>query len=267
MPVHRQALGAIVTASIGAALVEALPSVLILPALSKHPPEAFGMLCRWRGPSHAEAAAVTFDDGPDIDTRRTLDVLDDVGLRATFFLLGAQIAAHPDIAREIASRGHEVGTHGFVHRHHLLSSPREIGRDLDRAVATHRAVLDASPRFFRPPYGQLTLASLLAARPHRLETVLWSASAREWATDTAEAALARLGPGLGPGAIVLLHDNDVSCPRGTGELTRSLLGPLATRLQAHGLRGVSIGEMLDEAQAGSGSGSGSGSASGGRAAA
>ena len=250
-------------ASIGAALAEALPSVLILPALSNHPPEGFGTVCRWRGPSHAAAAAVTFDDGPDIDTRRTLDVLDDFGLRATFFLLGAQIAAHPDVAREIAFRGHEVGTHGFLHRHHLLSSPREIGRDLDRAIATHRDVLGASPRFFRPPYGQLTLASLLAVRPHRLETVLWSASAKEWATDTAEAALTRLVPGLGPGAIVLLHDNDVSCPRGTGELTRSLLGPLATRLQAQGLRGVSIGEMLDEAQAGSRSRSGSG----GRAAA
>jgi peptidoglycan-N-acetylglucosamine deacetylase len=259
MAARRQALGVIAAASMGAALAEALPSVLILPALSDHPPESLGMLCRWRGPSHAGAAAVTFDDGPDIDTPRTLDVLDDFGLRATFFLLGAQIDAHPDVAREIASRGHEIGTHGFLHRHHLLSSPREIGRDLGRAIATHRAVLGTSPRFFRPPYGQLTLASLLAVRSHRLETVLWSASAREWATDTAEAALGRLVPGLGPGAIVLLHDNDVSCPRGTGELTRSLLGPLATRLQAQGLRGVSIGEMLDEAQAGSRSGSGSGS--------
>ena len=118
--------------------------------------------------------------------------------------------------------------------------------------------------FFRPPYGQLTRASLLAVRPHRRETVLWSASAKEWATDTAEAALTRLVPGLGPGAIVLLHDNDVSCPRGTGELTRSLLGPLATRLQAQGLRGVSIGEMLDEAPP---AGSRSRSGSDGRAAA
>ena len=92
--------------------------------------------------------------------------------------------------------------------------------------------------FFRPAYGQLTRASLLAVRPHRLETVLWSASAKEWATDTAEAALTRLVPGLGPGAIVLLHDNDVSCPRGraSSPVRYRVRSPLDYRLK--GLRRV-----------------------------
>ena len=176
----------------------------------------------------------------------------------------ASPAAHPDVAREIASRGHEVGTHGLLHRHHLLSPPRES--DATSIVPSRRTVLcwTHRPLLAAAPYGQLTRASLLAVRPHRRETGLRSASAKEWATDTAEAALTRLVPGLGPGAIVLLHDNDVSCPCGTGELTRSLLGPLATRLQAQGLRGVSIGEMLDEAPP---AGSRSRSGSDGRAAA
>lgn len=235
-------------AAVSIAIAEALPSVLILPALARRQPARLrlgSVVCHWRGSAGAPAVALSFDDGPDETTPRTLDVLDDLGLRATFFLLGSQLEAYPEIGRDIVSRGHEVGTHGYTHRHHLLTSPLTIARDLERSVATHRSVLDEPPRFFRPPYGQLSLASLLAARRHALETVLWSASGREWATDSEAAALERLSVGLGPGGVVLLHDNDVSCPRGTGDLTRSLLAPLAARLESAGWRGVSVGELLE----------------------
>lgn len=243
-----KAAGTLVAAGAAALLVHAAPSALILPTFWRRPPRAIGAWCRWRAPE-AAAVAVTFDDGPDEHTPRTLDVLEELGWRATFFVLGEQLEAHPGIAKEILARGHEVGTHGFAHRHHLLSSPAAIERDLDRAVATHEALLGARPRFFRAPYGQLTLSSLLAARRLGLESVLWSAWGKEWSEHDVAAVLDRLERGLAPGAIVLLHDTDVSCPLGTGDRTREILPALAARLRTRGLWAGTLGELV-EAQPG-----------------
>jgi peptidoglycan/xylan/chitin deacetylase (PgdA/CDA1 family) len=234
----------VVASGLAGLLLHALPSACILPALARRQPEALGPWCRWRGP-HRASVAITFDDGPDVDTLRTLDLLDEIRWRATFFVLGSQLQAHPGIAKEILARGHEVATHGFAHRHHLLSTPTSIVSDLDRAVAAQRDVLGHAPRFFRPPYGQLTLASVLAARRLGLQTVLWSAWGKEWSETDPAAVIRRLEPGLRPGAILLLHDTDVSCPPGTGDLTRALLRPLAARLRGLGLRARTVGELLD----------------------
>lgn len=244
---------AVVTArglvALGAAglLAHAAPSALILPTMWRRQPERLGAWCRWRL-RQDHAIALTFDDGPDVETLQTLDLLDDLGWRATFFVLGSQLQAHPRIAREILARGHEVGTHGFVHRHHLLSRPATISRDLDRAVTAHRELLGAPPRFFRAPYGQLTLPTLRAARRLGLENVLWSAWGKEWAEPEDLAVLRRLEAGLRPGAIVLLHDTDVSCRPGTGNRTRALLGPLAARVRERGLDVRALGELLTSAR-------------------
>jgi peptidoglycan/xylan/chitin deacetylase (PgdA/CDA1 family) len=189
--------------------------------------------------------ALTFDDGPDADTLRTLDLLDQLDLRATFFVLGGQLQSHPGIAKEIVARGHEVGTHGYAHRHHLLSTPGVVRRDMDRAIALHREVLETTPRYFRPPYGQLALSSVLAARRHGLETVLWSAWGKEWSEADPSAVLRRLDRSVHPGAIVLLHDNDVSCPSGTGDRTRRVLPLLAAHVHSRGLRAATLSELLD----------------------
>lgn len=60
--------------------------------------------------------ALTFDDGPDpVWTPRILDVLRRHGARATFFVVGSQVARHPDLTRRIATEGHELGVHTFSH--------------------------------------------------------------------------------------------------------------------------------------------------------
>jgi peptidoglycan/xylan/chitin deacetylase (PgdA/CDA1 family) len=229
----------------GAALGYFLPSVLVLPTFWKEPPESLpGRLCRWRAPSARPEVGLTFDDGPSTDTDRTLDVLDELGMRATFFVLGSQMRAHPDTVVAIAARGHEVACHGFEHRHHLYSSPRAIRQDLADAVQTHRDILGRPPRFYRPTYGQLCAATMVEARRHQMEVVLWSRWGKEFVESEPEPVLRRLEPGLLPGAILLLHDNDVSCRAGTGDLTRSVLGPLASSLRTKGLTSVTLEQLL-----------------------
>jgi peptidoglycan/xylan/chitin deacetylase (PgdA/CDA1 family) len=229
--------------SLGAGYV--LPSVLVVPSFWRTPPiGAPAGVCRWRSGSMRPEVALTFDDGPDARTPDTLDLLDELGLSATFFLLGSQIRAYPEVARLIVSRGHEVGTHGDRHRRHLLSPPAAIRRDLAAAVQTHHRILGEPPRFYRPPYGQIATPTLLAARALGLHLVLWSRWGKEFAETEVGPVIGRLEPGLCPGAIVLLHDNDVCCRPGTGDLTRRALGPLARILGERGLRSVTLGQML-----------------------
>ncbi len=237
---------ALITGAVaGAALAYFVPSVLVLPTFWKEPPESLpGRWCRWRAPAARPEVGLTFDDGPSTDTDRTLDVLDELGMRATFFVLGTQMRAHPDTVVEIAARGHQVACHGFEHRHHLSSSPRAIRQDLATAVQIHRDVLGRPPRFYRPTYGQLCAATLVEARRQHLEVVLWSRWGKEFVESESGPVLRRLEPGLVPGAILLLHDNDVSCRAGTGDLTRRVLRPLGTSLRAKGLKSVTLDQLL-----------------------
>lgn len=190
------------------------------------------------------SVALTFDDGPSPEsTPRTLDLLDRLGLRATFFLLGTAVRAAPELALEIVRRGHEVGSHGMVHAHHLLRSPRWVRADIETALA-ELADLGIRPRFYRPPYGQVAGGTLLAARRVGCEVVLWSGWGREFAERQPAPVRDRLLGALAPGAILLVHDSDACCPPGTTALVHAVLPDLAEALAARGLAAAPIGELV-----------------------
>ncbi|MCK4176253.1 polysaccharide deacetylase family protein [Aciditerrimonas ferrireducens] len=193
-----------------------------------------------------DRVALTFDDGPDPRTTpRVLTVLDERGLRATFFVLGAAVARSGSLAAEVVAAGHELGVHGFRHEHHLLRGPGWVLEDLRRAVGVVGEATGQAPRWFRPPYGQLAAGSLRAARALGLEVVLWSVWGKEFADPELERIRRRLASGLRPGAVVLLHDSDLAAPAGTGARTVALLPGLAEDLAVRGLRA----ERLDRVAA------------------
>jgi peptidoglycan/xylan/chitin deacetylase (PgdA/CDA1 family) len=188
--------------------------------------------------------ALTFDDGPDPETTPlVLERLDDLGLAATFFLLGTRVLAHPEIVADIASRGHEIAVHGHRHDHHFAHTPAWVIADLDAAVAA-LARYGHSPRWYRPPYGQATSGTLIASRRRNLPMVLWSAWGREWTASSADEVTRRVGAGLAAGAIVLLHDSDVLSPPGTTEHVLAALAPLAAELHTRELRSATLSELL-----------------------
>jgi peptidoglycan-N-acetylglucosamine deacetylase len=202
-----------------------------------------GDLCRLRGPE-VDAVALTFDDGPDPRTTPPiLDRLDALALTATFFCLGTQVAAHPELVTEIRRRGHQVETHGYRHDHHFVRSPRWVRADLDAAVAALEEN-GVRPRWFRPPFGQTTGATLVEARRHDLRLVLWSAWGREWDEPDAASVARRVAFGLAPGAIVLLHDADVLSPIGSAGRAAEALGPIAENLHARGWTSLSLDGLL-----------------------
>jgi peptidoglycan/xylan/chitin deacetylase (PgdA/CDA1 family) len=188
--------------------------------------------------------ALTFDDGPDpASTPAFLTELDRLGLRATFFMLGVNVAAHPGLAADVAAAGHEVAVHGHAHRSQLFRSPRVVREDLLRGTEAIAAATGQAPVWFRPPFGTLSAGGLMAAQRLGLRTVLWSAWGRDWtAHATPATVLAELDRDLGPGVTVLLHDSDCASAPGSWRAGLGALPLLADRIAD---RGLTAGPLAD----------------------
>jgi peptidoglycan/xylan/chitin deacetylase (PgdA/CDA1 family) len=198
-------------------------------------------LAGWGRPDHV---ALTFDDGPDpVSTPRFLDALDDVGVRATFFMLGSRVAQSPVVAAEVAARGHEVAVHGWSHRPQWLPSPGRDVLELRRTAELIHATCGVRPRWFRPPFGVLTSGLWRAARVVDLRPVLWGVWGRDWIADrSADDVYRTVAPGLRGGVTVLLHDTS---PDGRGQAWRSTLGALPRVVERCRAEGWEIGPLAD----------------------
>lgn len=192
------------------------------------------------------AVVLTFDDGPHpVATPKLLDVLDDTGTRATFFLVGEQVRRNGRVAEEIVRRGHEVACHGYVHRNHLARPPRDTYDDLRRARVTIEDACGVRPSFFRPPYGVFNLASWTASRALGMRPVLWSRWTRDWeARATVHSIVDGATNDLRGSEIVLLHDADTYSAPGSHDDTIAAVPEIVSYITRTGLKTSTLGTSL-----------------------
>ena len=223
---------------VAAGALQAAPLLTFVPRLKPLWPDLNG-----RGrPGHL---ALTFDDGPDPwSTPRFLDRLADLDVRATFFLLGEMAQRHPGLAARILAEGHEVAVHSWDHRNHLRHLPgRQTSDQLERTADLLAAQTGVAPRYWRPPYGSLTTAGVVAARSLGLQTVLWTAWGRDWRREaTAATVLADVTAGVLDGGTVLLHDSDCTSEPGAWRSTYAALPALVEWCSAAGLQVGPLGD-------------------------
>jgi polysaccharide deacetylase family protein (PEP-CTERM system associated) len=98
----------------------------------------------------------------DRNTRRLLDIFDESGVRATFFVLGWVGERHPDLVREIAGRGHEIASHGYAHRLIYDQTPAAFREDVRRAKAVLESATGERVLGYRAPSYSVTPRSLWA---------------------------------------------------------------------------------------------------------
>ncbi|NDD31311.1 MAG: polysaccharide deacetylase family protein [Proteobacteria bacterium] len=154
-----------------------------------------------------KAASLTFDDGPSPEwTPKILDVLDRHRVKATFFLVGEAVERHPEVAAEIARRGHSIGSHSHSHRPLPLLDARSLCEEIDRAADAIEKATGKRPQYFRPPWGFFNRRVLIELRARGYLTVLWTRSSQDWRNPGPEVveALGAADPKLGD--IILLHD-------------------------------------------------------------
>jgi peptidoglycan/xylan/chitin deacetylase (PgdA/CDA1 family) len=240
-----------------AALGGALVAGHLLPSVAAIAPLTRGMFPALCGRSAADHVALTFDDGPhDEATPKLLETLDALDVRATFFVLGGQLARHPDVVIRMHGDGHEVAVHGWTHRPHLLRTAAGIWTDMRRATRAVRELTGEPPLWWRPPHGIPTGASLAAAQALGLRPVLWTDDGRDWRADATPGSIRRrLGARVGSGAVVLLHDSDLTCAYGSWRPVLEVLPDLVADWRA---RGWTVGPLRDHGLDGFAPGPGAG---------
>ncbi len=151
--------------------------------------------------------ALTIDDGPDPKyTPAVLDLLQQHGIRATFFLIGENAVEHPALVREIADRGHHIANHTWTHPD-LRHMPESAVRDeLERTSDLLHRTTGRLPTWFRAPGGDWSPVSLKVAADLGLRNMGWSVDPRDWSRPGTPAIIDTILKEVRPGAIVLNHD-------------------------------------------------------------
>lgn len=195
-------------------------------------------------PGTGTQLALTYDDGPnDPWTGKLLDVLDQHAVKATFFLIGHYVELRPEIAREVARRGHVIGNHTYTHPNLIFSSKSASQSELSGTERALEQAVGEHSRLFRPPFGARRPATLRTVKGAGLETIMWSVKPWDWRAPSAEWILARAKEQIRGGDVVLLHDGGHLQLGADRSHTVAATDELIRRYKGEGFEFVTIPEM------------------------
>ena len=152
--------------------------------------------------------SVTFDASWGGDkTMRILDLLDQYNAKATFFLVGIWVDKYPELVKEIAARGHEIGNHSDSHAHFTQISDSKIREEMDSCSDKIEALTGTRPTLFRPPYGDYNSKVVTIVRDEGYECVQWSVDSLDWKNRGVDDLIKRATTNVQQGDIILFHND------------------------------------------------------------
>jgi peptidoglycan/xylan/chitin deacetylase (PgdA/CDA1 family) len=186
--------------------------------------------------------AMTFDDGPQAKlTPKLLNLLAAHHIKATFVVIGQNVAEYPDIVARAAREGHEIGNHSWSHPTFGKMSDQAARRELQRTDDAIKSATGMRPTLLRPPYGSLS------ARQKRwihdefgYQIILWDVDPLDWKRPGPAVVRNRILKETRPGSIVLSHD----IHPGTIDAMPSTLD----QLEAKGFKFVTVSELIQMAR-------------------
>ncbi|MGN1060323.1 MAG: polysaccharide deacetylase family protein [Candidatus Coproplasma sp.] len=141
---------------------------------------------------------------------KILDVLDEYSAKATFFMGGCWADDNIDCVREVAKRGHEVGSHGYFHKDHSKLNYSQNLAEIRPSVKLLNAMLGEEISLFAPPSGAFCSATVTAAEALNLKTIMWSRDTIDWRDSDVSLIYERATKNLSNGEFILMHPKDVT---------------------------------------------------------
>lgn len=186
------------------------------------------------GPQH-RYVALTFDDGPGPRTAQVLRILGAAGQRATFFILGRQLADYPDLPA-VEARAGAVGDHTFSHGDLTRLDPVTRTAELSQTRSLLERLTDRPVTLFRPPYGVRNPGVDAVSQQLNLLQVTWNVDTQDAEGARAADIVSLAKAGMRPGAIILMHENKPE--------TLVALPRILRALQRRGFHSVTVPELL-----------------------
>lgn len=185
----------------------------------------------------AKLVALTFDDGPwPGSTTAILKILQQNGVKATFFEIGRQARQMPALSRSLAQAGMEIGNHSETHPLNLGHlSAAGVANEIKQAQYDISRASGQKPKFFRPPGGNTTAAMYPVLSKLGLRWVQWDVDTDDWKKPSAGNIVSRVLRNVRPGSVVLMHDGG-----GDRSHTVAALPQIIQKLKAMGYTFVTI---------------------------
>ena len=190
-------------------------------------------------PSETEKKiAITFDDGPSDYTLEVLDLLKKYNTSATFFCIGKNIEAYPEIVKQIIAEGHLVGNHSYSHSPFFdFYNAKKITEEIQQTDMLLKKYTSKKINFFRPPYGVTTPSIRRALKISGHKVIGWNIRSLDGGTKNQNLIFNRIIKRISPGGIVLLHD--------TASHSVLVLEQFLQFLQKQNYQVVSVEELLN----------------------
>lgn len=187
-----------------------------------------------------KVVALTFDDGPDQPyTQQILDVLNKNGVKGTFFVLGGNAKAYPDLIKEMISQGHELGNHTMSHDKMKGKSVDKMAKDIESVDIILQNLGYKKDIPFRAPFGITSDNLKVALNKLNKDHVLFTFLPQDWTNISAQQIYDNVMKEMRPGLIITLHDGGKRRDN-TVKATQMLI----TNLKEQGYRFVTVSELL-----------------------
>ena len=184
--------------------------------------------------------ALTFDDGPHPRyTPEIIDILEEYGIKATFFVIGQNIDNYPEAFERIVSSGCEIGNHTYSHKNMAKMCEEEIMREIKGTEESVARYTDKKMLLLRPPEGAIGVPLERVCQTLGYDVILWSVDTLDWANTPSEAITANVMKSLCGGDIILMHD--YTSNKG---ITCSALRALIPAMIEKGYEFVTVSELL-----------------------
>lgn len=148
--------------------------------------------------------ALTFDDGPNpYTTSGLVDMLEEKGVKATFFMVGYNIEEYRSTVKKVFDHGHDIGLHSYGHTDYSRMKGEDVISDLDKCSELVYNITGRYPYLVRPPYGSIDMKKI---DTDKYFFVNWNVDPLDWKNDSAEKIAKEAIDHTTSGSIILLHD-------------------------------------------------------------
>lgn len=183
--------------------------------------------------------AVTFDDGPTYYTEPCLNILSENGAKATFNIIGEQIADGGPVVKETAEDGHLVASHSWTHPQLTTISAQDVYKELSDTATALKKTVGEDCNYLRPPYGSIDESVWLASKGAITASFYWTHDSCDWERPGTQAIITNSTTAMAPGSVILMHDGG-----GDRSQTMEALPQIIAAWKAAGYRFVTMEELM-----------------------